>query len=33
MHFLLEIPVLEDHAHRDDVSFRQGIFKEIAGRR
>ena len=29
-HFLFEIPVVEDHSHRDDVGFGQRIFEEIA---
>lgn len=29
MHFLFEIPVMEDHTHRDDVCFGQRIFEEI----
>src|SRR4051794_19892980 len=30
MHLLFKIPVVEYHAHRDDVGFGQRIFEEIA---
>ena len=30
---LFEIPVVEDHAHRDDVGFGQGISEEVTGSR
>jgi hypothetical protein len=28
VHFLFEIPSVEDHAHRDDVGCRHGIFEK-----
>lgn len=31
VHLFLEIPVVEDHAHCNDVGFRQRVFEEIAG--
>jgi hypothetical protein len=31
MHLFFEIPVMQDHAHRDDVGFGQWIFEEITG--
>src|SRR4051794_15070507 len=31
MHFLLKIPIVEDHAHGDDIGFGKRIFEEIAG--
>lgn len=30
MHLLFEIPVVEDHAHGDDVSLGEGIFEEVS---
>ena len=32
VHLLLQIPVVQNHAHRDDVGLRQRIFEEITGR-
>ncbi len=31
VHLLLQIPVVENHAHGDDVGLRQRVFEEIAG--
>ena len=33
VHLLLQIPVVQNHAHRDDVGLGQRVFEEIAGRR
>ena len=32
VHLLLQIPVVQNHAHRDDVGLRQRVFEEITGR-
>ena len=31
VHLLLQIPIVENHAHGDQVRFRQRVLKEIAG--
>ena len=33
VHLLLQIPVVQNHAHRDDVGLGQRVFEEITGRR
>ena len=33
VHLFLQIPVVQNHAHRDDVGLRQWVFEEITGRR